>query len=62
MSLATNVVRRGAVYYVRVRVPKRLVQFVGKSEVWKSLETKDAIDARRKAPSVTPRARRHLAR
>jgi hypothetical protein len=52
MALATNIVSRGRVYYVRVAVPKDLQDRIGKAEVWRSLRTKDQRDARRLAPAV----------
>jgi hypothetical protein len=52
MALATNIVSRGRVYYVRVAVPKDLQARIGKAEVWRSLRTKDQRDARRLAPAV----------
>jgi integrase len=48
MCLATNIARRAgsASYYARLSVPKDLQAIVGKKEVWKSLGTKDARQAR----------------
>src|ERR1700722_12840986 len=45
MSLSSNVVRRGAVYYARMRVPKDLIKTIGRSELFKSLKTRDPIEA-----------------
>ena len=42
MSLVTHVVRRGAVYYFRARVPTHLRVAVGRKELWRSLRTADA--------------------
>jgi integrase len=50
MCLATNIVRRGARYYVRLRVPVDLVPILGKAEIWKSLQTSEPKQAKRKAP------------
>jgi integrase len=47
MALASNIVRRGSTYYVRVAVPQDLQPRVGKSETWVSLRTKSVRDARR---------------
>ena len=49
MCLATNIVRRGARYYVRCRVPADLVKALGRKEIWKSLGTSDPKEAKRKA-------------
>src|SRR5690348_10482532 len=54
MSISTNIVKRSgsANYYVRVAVPRDLQVRMGKpgkprKELWKSLETSDAREARR---------------
>jgi hypothetical protein len=52
LSLATNIVRRGANYYARAAVPKALQAAIGKREVWKSLGTTDATKARGLARTV----------
>lgn len=52
MSLATNIVRRGSRYYLRVAVPKDLQGRFGRREVWKSLHTADPREARRRAPDA----------
>ena len=52
MCLATNIVRREARYYVRLRVPTDLVGALNKVEVWKALGTADATEARRLALPV----------
>lgn len=45
----TNLHRReGGTYYVRVRVPLDLVEFMGRKEVWRSLRTKDPKEAKRR--------------
>jgi integrase len=49
MSLATNVVRRGATYYFRARVPERFRVLLGRQELWRSLRTSDRSTARRLA-------------
>lgn len=58
MGLQTNVTRRGRspVYYVRVTLPapllraRRAAGLPVRKEVWKSLHTKDAAEARRRGP------------
>ena len=52
MSLVTNVVRRGASYYFRMRVPGRFRQVLERLEVWRSLRTQDRSTARRRAVSA----------
>jgi len=49
MGLATNIVRRGAIYYIRAAVPCRLVDRVGRRELWRSLRTSDPGTARKRA-------------
>lgn len=49
MSLVTNVVRRGASYYFRSRVPGRFKTILDRAEVWRSLRTQDRSTARRRA-------------
>ena len=50
MCLATNIVRRGARYYVTARVPADLVKALGRKEIWKSLGTRaNPKEAKRKA-------------
>lgn len=48
MSLITNVFRRGAIYAFRIRVPEHLRDRVGRSELWRSLRTSLAGEARRR--------------
>jgi integrase len=45
MSLSSNVVRRGAVYYARMRVPKDLANAIGRRELVQSLKTRDPVEA-----------------
>ncbi|WP_369793032.1 DUF6538 domain-containing protein [Vogesella sp. EB] len=45
MSRTTHVVRRGATYYFRLRVPADLVDHYGKQEITFSLKTKDQAEA-----------------
>lgn len=47
MSLSTNVVRRGSIYYFRTSVPRHLRALVGRDELWRSLRTSQATTARR---------------
>jgi len=49
MSLVTNVFRRGASYYVRTRVPARFRLLLERKELWRSLRTSDAREARQRA-------------
>ena len=48
MAQHPGLMRRGARYYVRVRVPLDLVETIGRSEIWKSLRTADFAEARRR--------------
>ncbi|MDC7707272.1 DUF6538 domain-containing protein [Vogesella indigofera] len=48
MTKTTHVVRRGATYYFRLRVPADLVEHYGKQEITFSLQTKDQEEAKRK--------------
>lgn len=57
MALASNIVRRGAIYYVRVAVPHHLVDRLGRRELWRSLRTSDPTAARTDAPAWIARAR-----
>jgi hypothetical protein len=47
MAVGPNLVRRGAVYHWRRRIPSRLVPFVRASHLRLSLNTKDSSQARR---------------
>jgi integrase len=49
MSLVTNVFRRGASYYFRTRVPARFRALLVRKELWRSLRTTDAREARQRA-------------
>lgn len=49
MSLVTNVFRRGASYYFRTRVPARFRALLERKELWRSLRTTDAREARQRA-------------
>ena len=51
MSIATNVTRRGAVYYTRMAVPLDLQDRLRKKELWKSLRTTNPKQAKRLARS-----------
>ena len=42
-----RLMRRGAVYYLRVRVPDDLREFIGRTEIRRSLGTSDPAEARR---------------
>ena len=52
MAIATNVVRRGATYYVRAAVPVDLQPRIGRKERWESLRTKEWQEAKRRARAV----------
>ena len=49
MPLVTNVVRRGGSYSFRIRVPERFRSLVNRKELWRSLRTRDAREARQRA-------------
>ncbi|MGA0544551.1 DUF6538 domain-containing protein [Brevundimonas sp. VNH65] len=49
MPLVTNVFRRGGSYYFRTRVPIRFAALLERKELWRSLRTKDAREARQRA-------------
>lgn len=57
MCLASNIARRlgSASYYARLAVPKDLQPVLGKRELWESLRTKDAREARARVASVLAR-------
>ncbi len=48
MPRTTHVVRRGATYYFRIRIPAGLVSHYGKKEITFSLKTKEQAEAKRK--------------
>lgn len=54
MALATNIVKRpgSSSYYVRVTVPVDLREVYGKRQIWKSLSTASASEAKSKAPAI----------
>lgn len=52
MPLQSNVFRRGSRYVYRVRVPVRLIERVGRIEIWRSLNTSDPLVARRRSSRV----------
>ena len=49
MALVTNVFRRGATYYFRVRVPPNFRELLGRRELWRSLRTSVPEQARHRA-------------
>jgi integrase len=57
LCLASNIARRArsASYYARLGVPKDLQQAVGRKELWESLRTKDAREARARVAPVLAR-------
>ena len=48
MARHTRLLRIGGTYYFRAKVPKRIRQIIGKTEIRKSLGTKDPKEARQK--------------
>ena len=48
MTKHTRVMRRGAVYYFRCKIPADLIEHYGKREITESLRTKDAKEALRR--------------
>ncbi|WP_412064665.1 DUF6538 domain-containing protein [Rhizobium sp. SYY.PMSO] len=48
MARLSYILRRGASYYVRVRVPLDLAEVIGKQELVKALGTKDETEAKRR--------------
>jgi hypothetical protein len=54
--------KRGSTYYLRVKVPARLREIVGKREIVRSLDTKDYAEAVRKLPAEAAKANRMLDR
>jgi len=53
MTQAPHVVRRGGSYSFRIRVPERFRTLLKRKELWKSLRTKDAREARQRASLAT---------
>ena len=53
MALRTNIVRRGATYYHRVRVPPDLTKVIGRRELKRSLMTNDPHIARQRGNIVS---------
>ena len=49
MAQAPHVVRRGGSYSFRIRVPERFRSLVNRKELWRSLRTRDAREARQRA-------------
>lgn len=60
MSRLSYLLRRGASYYARVRVPLDLVDSVGKKELVKALGTKDEGEAKRRMWPVVEAWNRHF--
>lgn len=52
MCLSTNVLRRNGTYTVRLRVPRDLIERLGKRAIWRSLRTSDPAECRLRAPRV----------
>ncbi|GAB3452334.1 DUF6538 domain-containing protein [Insolitispirillum peregrinum] len=57
MALASNIIRRGAIYYVRLTIPHSLIDRFERRELWRSLRTSDPASARTQAPILIARAR-----
>ncbi|MFN7107246.1 MAG: DUF6538 domain-containing protein [Brevundimonas sp.] len=49
MAKAPHVIRRGGSYSFRIRVPERFRSLVNRKELWRSLRTRDAREARQRA-------------
>lgn len=62
MGLATNILRRGARYYVRLTVPKGLQKKLNRREVWRALGTSDPESAKKRAPKELEALRNEFAR
>jgi integrase len=64
MALATNITRRigSKNYYVRIFVPKSLQAKLGKADIWQSLKTTDAAEAKRRARPIIDQYDREFAR
>jgi hypothetical protein len=52
MKNKPGLVRRNGTYYARVRVPKHLVDQLGKAEITQSLRTKDRATANAALPPL----------
>ncbi len=52
LSVANNIIRRGATYHVRAFVPRELQSVIGKKEIHRSLRTTDPQEAKRLARAV----------
>lgn len=63
MCLATNIARRAgsASYYARLGVPKDLREVMGKRELWQSLGTKNAREAKARVSAVLAGWHEHFA-
>jgi integrase len=48
MSARTHLCRRGGIYHFRLRLPKQIVQLMGRKELRRSLRTRDPLVARRR--------------
>jgi hypothetical protein len=53
---------RAHVYYVRICVPAKLKPTLGRAEIWRSLNSADALEARRRAVLLVARVQRVFAR
>jgi integrase len=64
MALATNITRRigSKNYYVRIFVPRGLQARLGKAEIWQSLKTTDAAEAKRRARAIVDKYDRDFTR
>lgn len=59
--MCSYIYRRGAVYCTRMIVPSRLRPIIGKSDLGRSLRTKDQAEAKRLLPSWLEEAQSILA-
>jgi len=62
MAKYPGLMRRSTRWYVRMRVPQDLVDFLGRSEIWRSLKTGDHREAVRRYTSVRADLQRWLDR
>jgi integrase len=60
MARISYLLRRGASYYARIKVPTELVEIVGKKELVKALGTKEEADAKRLLRPVVDQWERHF--
>src|SRR3546814_16355353 len=61
MCRSTNGLRRDGVYTVRMRVPRDLIERLGKRAIWRSLRTSDPDESKLRAPRVMAELRQFFA-